>query len=126
MLAEKLRQLRIEQGLTQGELGERTGLSASAIGMYEQGRREPGHEILARLCRTLGTTTSQMLGDGGDCLSLASRDLGKILESLGRCLAEMEGFTLDGHILSYEEQGRIAAALQLGARLALGTAGRLE
>lgn len=36
--------LRKEHGLSQKELAERTGLTRSAIGMYETGKREPDFE----------------------------------------------------------------------------------
>ena len=36
-----LRYFREQNGWSQGELGKKVGLSASAIGMYEQGRRHP-------------------------------------------------------------------------------------
>lgn len=38
--------LRRQLGLSQQQLAEGTGLSRSAIGMYETGRREPDMEIL--------------------------------------------------------------------------------
>ena len=36
-----LKELRAQKGYTQSELGKMLGVSASTIGMYEQGRREP-------------------------------------------------------------------------------------
>ena len=44
-----LRDSRGKLGLTQRELGAQVGLSASALGMYEQGRRVPGAGTAARL-----------------------------------------------------------------------------
>ena len=49
-MAKRIRDLRKAQGLTQSELAARLGVSASAVGMYEQGRREPDSTILLRLC----------------------------------------------------------------------------
>ena len=43
---ETLKKLRIEKKLTQEELAQATGLSRSAIGMYESGSREPNFETL--------------------------------------------------------------------------------
>ena len=55
MFCTKLRALRKEKGLTQRELGALVGLSASGIGMIEQGRRLPSRrkyvllrEVLAK------------------------------------------------------------------------------
>ncbi len=40
-LSHRLRQLRLQAEMTQGELGRILGLSRSAISMYEIGHREP-------------------------------------------------------------------------------------
>lgn len=45
-LADMLIYLRKRAGLSQQELAEKTGLSRSAIGMYETGKREPVLETL--------------------------------------------------------------------------------
>lgn len=49
-ISERLKELRINKGLSQEELGEIIGVSASAIGMFEQGRRFPRKETLEALC----------------------------------------------------------------------------
>ena len=41
-----LKSLRLDDGLTQRELGKKLGLSGSAISMYERGEREPELEVL--------------------------------------------------------------------------------
>ena len=53
--------LRRGANLSQGELARRLQVSASAIGMYEQGRREPSGEILVALARTFGVTVDYLL-----------------------------------------------------------------
>ena len=42
-------------------MARRIGVSASAIGMYEQGRREPSLDLLVRLSREFGVTTDYLL-----------------------------------------------------------------
>ena len=59
---DKLRQLRIERGLTQEELALRTGLKRSAIGMYESGSREPKFEILELLADFFNVDMNVLLG----------------------------------------------------------------
>ena len=53
--------LRKETGLSQAELAQRLQISASAMGMYEQGRREPSAQMLVELAQTLGVTTDYLL-----------------------------------------------------------------
>lgn len=47
--SKRLAMLREELGMTQGELADNVGLSRSAIGMYEQGRREPDFDAVDAL-----------------------------------------------------------------------------
>lgn len=51
MLGFRIASLRKEAGLTQAALAERLEITASAVGMYEQGRREPPCDILIALSR---------------------------------------------------------------------------
>ena len=53
--------LRREAGLSQAGLAEKLQISASAMGMYEQGRREPSAQMLVAMARILGVTTDYLL-----------------------------------------------------------------
>ena len=61
MLGPRIAALRREAGLSQAELAARLGVSASAMGMYEQGRREPAAELLVALARELKVSTDFLL-----------------------------------------------------------------
>ena len=61
MLGRRISALRREQGLSQAELAHRLGISPSAMGMYEQGRREPSADTLVALARELQVTTDFLL-----------------------------------------------------------------
>ena len=61
MLGERIGALRRSRGLSQAELAKRLGISPSAMGMYEQGRREPSVQTLVSLSRELGTSTDFLL-----------------------------------------------------------------
>ena len=53
--------LRRNAGLSQAELAQRLQVSASAMGMYEQGRREPSAQTLVTMAQALGVTTDYLL-----------------------------------------------------------------
>ena len=53
--------LRAANGWSQAELARRIGVSASAVGMYEQGRREPSLDLVVRLAQEFGVTTDYLL-----------------------------------------------------------------
>ena len=59
---ERLRTMRMARNLTQGDLGKRIGVSASAVGMYEQGRREPSFEILEALADVFNVPIDALYG----------------------------------------------------------------
>jgi len=61
VLGRRISALRKEQGISQAELAHRLGISASAMGMYEQGRREPSADTLVSLARELQVTTDFLL-----------------------------------------------------------------
>ena len=65
MFADKLRELRRARNLTQAQLAEQLGVSTSAVGMYEQGRREPDSAMLARMASCLCTSIDNLLCVGG-------------------------------------------------------------
>lgn len=56
MLGTRLAMLRKAAGMNQTQLGELLKISCSAVGMYEQGRREPSLETLAALSRIFGVS----------------------------------------------------------------------
>lgn len=49
--------------LTQQKLGERIGVSQSAVGMWESGVRTPQTKFLLKLAQALGCTVDDLLSD---------------------------------------------------------------
>lgn len=50
-LAEKLKELRIEKGLSQREVSSALGMTRNAFTNYENGYREPSLENLKKICQ---------------------------------------------------------------------------
>lgn len=61
MLGARIAALRRAAGWSQTELAQRLRISPSAVGMYEQGRREPSADMLVRLSRVLGVSVDYLL-----------------------------------------------------------------
>lgn len=61
MLGARIALLRKSLGLSQQELANRLGVSASAVGMYEQGRREPPCVLICELAALFGVSTDFLL-----------------------------------------------------------------
>ena len=61
MLGLRIAALRKSRGWSQAELAERLRISPSAVGMYEQGRREPSLELLVELTKVFSVTADFLL-----------------------------------------------------------------
>jgi transcriptional regulator with XRE-family HTH domain len=61
MLGTRIAALRRQSGLNQSELAKVLGVSPSAVGMYEQGRREPSGALLVQIAEHFGVTTDYLL-----------------------------------------------------------------
>lgn len=58
----KLRNLRIEKGVTQKQVAQAIGITKSAYANYEQGNREPSNQILKSLCQYFNVSADYLLG----------------------------------------------------------------
>lgn len=56
MFGARMATLRRAAGISQAQLADRMGVSPSAIGMYEQGRREPSIDTLVAIADALGVS----------------------------------------------------------------------
>ena len=61
MMGARIAALRRDAGWSQAELGQRRRVSASAVGRYEQGRREPSAETIVALSEIFEVTTDYLL-----------------------------------------------------------------
>lgn len=61
MLGGRIGALRRQAGYTQAELAQKLNVSASAMGMYEQGRREPAADTLVAMAALFGVSTDYLL-----------------------------------------------------------------
>ena len=71
MFGMRIALLRASNSWSQAELARRIGVSASAVGMYEHGRREPSLDLVVRLANEFGVTTDYLLMGIQDCPDLA-------------------------------------------------------
>ena len=61
MLGARIAALRRQAGLSQAQLAQHLKISPSAMGMYEQGRREPPVQTIVALSRILAVSTDFLL-----------------------------------------------------------------
>ena len=68
MLGTRIASLRQSQGMSQAELAKKLHISASAVGMYEQGRREPSVDTLIALGQIFGVSLDYLLSGQPDSI----------------------------------------------------------
>lgn len=61
MLGHRIAALRRDADMSQAELARRLKVSPSAVGMYEQGRREPAAETLVAMAKEFGVSVDYLL-----------------------------------------------------------------
>ena len=61
MVGMRIAALRREAGLSQAQLAQKLKISPSAMGMYEQGRREPSLQLIGELARVLKVSTDYLI-----------------------------------------------------------------
>ncbi len=62
MIGERLAELRNDHGDTQQSLGDRLNVTKFTISNWEQGKSEPSHEFLVKICRLYNVSADYLLG----------------------------------------------------------------
>ena len=114
-----LKTLRLKKGLTQGELAKLTGLTRSAIGMYESGNREPKYEVLELLADFFNVDMNTLLDQS---VPLTPRDERQIAADLEKMLADLDSknsmAAMGGTVEDDEDRELLKASLQATMQLA--------
>lgn len=136
MFAKRLRKLRKEKGINQTELGNILGLSTSAIGMYEQGRRTPDQETLKKIADFFDVSIDYLLGRTDDrkppekieettntndidarLTKKDKRDIAKELEKLMDDIEHSDGLSAYNNQLTDEQKELIKNALEIALKV---------
>lgn len=125
MIGKRIRELRRGAKMTQKELSDHLGVSASAVGMYEQDRRTPDVETIAVICGMFNITADYLLfGKGLESADGISAD--KFLEGIKQQIDRHKGLLyeqLPGNrrrVFSNTEMDKLSDAINIGAAMALG------
>ncbi len=62
VMAERLREIRTEAGLTQAKFGEMLSVSQDTVSLWEKGRSVPTTDTLALICKTFNVSADYLLG----------------------------------------------------------------
>ena len=98
MFGDKLKKLRKSKRLTQGELASFLGISASAVGMYEQNRRSPSISDVTAIADFFSVTTDYLLEE-----DKKERDVSELIAELKNRLLCADGLMFKGEALTDKE-----------------------
>lgn len=112
----RIKELRKQRGMTQAELGAKLGISASTVGMYEQGRRDPDTPTLLKLARALNVSV--------DYLIMASDvqkqfDVDEIARHVAENLIQNEALMFSSDCYTAEELSDLAAIIEVTVKASL-------
>lgn len=64
MVGSNIQKARLELKMSRHDLGKAVGVTSDAIGLYENGKREPGAFTIHRLCTALSVSPNTLLRRG--------------------------------------------------------------
>ena len=115
----KIKTLRLKLGLTQAQLADRLNISASTIGMYEQGRREPDNNTLSKLCEELGTSGDYLLGINTEKNYGTEKEVDNVISEFINFLEHQENLMFNGQPIKKSERGKIISALRVATAVSI-------
>ena len=116
MLGQRIRMLRCGLQMTQGELAKKLEISQSAVGMYEQGRREPPYDFFIKISKLFDVKLDWLLSDNSEQELI---ELDEMLEDFFKAMRQKRGLQFHGEPLSVDDIESIIKGIKLGAELAI-------
>lgn len=113
-----LKAARRKRGMTQAQLADTLNISASTVGMYEQGRREPDNMLLSKICITLNVSTDHLLGFD-KLKDSTKREVDEVINEFITTLERQPNLTYDGKPIEEEDREKIVAAIRIAATVAV-------
>lgn len=108
---ERLKEKRLEAGLTQVELAGKAGVTTRTIQNYELGNRKPANmEVIQRIADALNTTTEYLLGSSGAYVVEAQERGGaKAARDIEELVSEVTGLFAGGELSEEAIEGAMKA-----------------
>ena len=108
---ERLKEKRLEAGLTQAELAEKVSVTTRTIQNYELGSRKPGNmKVIGDIATVLGTTADYLLTSSGIYSVEAYRKGGaKAARDIDELVSEVTGLFAGGQLSEDALEGAMRA-----------------
>lgn len=108
---DRLKEKRLEAGLSQAELAKRAGVTSRTIQNYELGQRKPANMVvIQKIADALGTTTEYLLGSSGSYVVEAHEKGGaKAAHDIDELVSEVTGMFAGGKLSEEALEGAMKA-----------------
>lgn len=108
---ERLKQKRVEAGMTQVQLAQSAGVTARTIQNYELGTRKPSNmEVVQKIADVLHTTTEYLLGSSGTYVVEAHKKGGaQSARDIEQLVSEVTGLFAGGELSEESLEGAMKA-----------------
>ena len=106
MFAQRLKQLRAENQMTQVQLAEKLGVSKGTVAMWETDKRSPSFEMLAEMTNLFDRRMDYILGYSDDASSPKPTEAD--IDQMGRWAAEESFYETIMAYLRLDEYGKNA------------------
>ena len=106
MFAQRLKQLRAENQMTQVQLAEKLGVSKGTVAMWETDKRSPSFEMLAEMTNLFDRRMDYILGYSDDASSPKPTE--EDIDQMGRWAAEESFYETIMAYLRLDEYGKNA------------------
>ena len=114
MFSKNLKFLRNSRGLTQADLAKILRTSVSAIGMYEQGRRNPDNVMLKKISSAFCVSIDDLLGTLKE-----GKEVYEIIDDVTRILKEHKGLMFKGKPISYTDKVKLVNAIKVAVAVTI-------
>lgn len=112
----RMKELRKARKINQSQLAALIGVSTSAIGMYEQGRRDPDTGTLLNIARALDVSLDYLVGE---CNSPERFDVNSIAKSVAQNLMNQPALMFNAECYTDEELSELSQLIENSVRDAL-------
>lgn len=117
-IGERIKKLRLEKGYEQQDICDFLNIEQSTLSNYENDRRTPKPDMLAKMADFFGVTTDYLLGRKTELTKKDQIEIDEYLSNFENELLTQTGLMFDGEPMTQESKEKLIAAMRIGAEMA--------
>ena len=117
-IGDKIKNLRLEKGYDQQEICDFLNIEQSTLSNYENNRRTPKLEMIAKMADFFGVTTDYLLDREVELTKKDNMEIDEYLNQFENELLSQTGLMFDGEPMTQESKEKLIAAMRIGAEMA--------